>query len=296
LTDHDVKARVLKWKGCRIALSPFYPRFSSRCDHQHPVVKLTGALFFISQASTPWGTEVPPAEAFAPIILPSARHVVSYHIILKGSGWAGIPGVASTSFEAGDILVFPHGDRHSLLSEPGQPPEFDAAATLQFFRDMAAGKIPFVVKEGGGGPERTDIVCGFLACDLRPFNPVLASMPRLVHVKRRPKGQPDLLERLIELTLAEAQSDRPGRESIHMRLSELMFVEVVRRHIETQPMGQTGWLAGLRDASVGHALALLHRSPAYPWTLIELARQAGVSRAVLANRLLISSDTRRCSI
>ncbi len=248
------------------------------------VVKLTGALFFISQASTPWGTEVPRAETFAPIILPRARHVVSYHIILKGSGWAGIPGVASTSFEAGDILVFPHGDPHSLLSAPGQPPEFDAAATLQFLRDMAAGKIPFVVQEGGGGPERTDIVCGFLACDMRPFNPVLATMPRLLHVKRRPEGQPDLLERLIELTLAEAQSDRAGRESIHMRLSELMFVEVVRRHLETQPMGQTGWLAGLRDASVGRALALLHRSPAHPWTLIELARQAGVSRAVLANR------------
>jgi hypothetical protein len=81
-------------------------------------VKLTGALFHLVEASCPWGVEIPRASAYASILLPGAQHVVSYHIILEGSGWAIIPGVTSTRFEAGDILVLAHGEPYSLLSSP----------------------------------------------------------------------------------------------------------------------------------------------------------------------------------
>jgi len=247
-------------------------------------VKLTGALFFLVDASSPWGVEVPPAGVFSPIILPRAQHVVSYHIVLAGSGWAGIPNVTSTRFEAGDILVFPHGDAYSMLSAPDQRPEFDADATVGFFRDMVAGRVPFVVHEGGGGPERAEFVCGFLGCDIRPFNPVLATLPRLWRIKRPDSGPDDLLGRLIDLTLAEARAPRVGGDSIRLRLSELIFVEVVRRHLETLPARETSWLSGLRDPAIGRALTMLHEQPAYPWTLGELARKVGMSRANLAAR------------
>lgn len=247
-------------------------------------VKLVGALFFLVDASSPWGIEVPQAKAFAGIILPGAQHVVSYHIVLEGAGWASIPGVASTRFEAGDILVFPHGDAYSMLGAPGQRPEFDVEATLQFFRDMAAGKLPFVIREGGGGSERARFVCGYLGCDMRPFNPVLGTLPRLLHVRRSAGAPQDLLDRLVALTLAEAGARRVGGECIRLGLSELMFVEVVRRHLETLPAGHSGWLAGLRDPAIGHVLAMLHERPAHAWSLEELGTQAGISRAVLADR------------
>jgi AraC-like DNA-binding protein len=248
------------------------------------MVKLTGALFFLVDATFPWGIEVPRADRFAAIILPRAQHVVSYHIVLQGAGWASIPNVASTRFNAGDILVFPHGDPYSMLSGPGQSPEYDGEATVRFFHDMAAGKLPFVVEEGGGGAERTQFVCGYLGCDIRPFNPVLSALPSLLHVKRPGAAPEGLLERLVELTLAEARTHRVGGDSIRLRLSELMFVEVVRRYFESLPEGQTGWLSGLRDPAIGRVLAMLHERPARPWTLHELAEQAGVSRAVLAER------------
>ena len=247
-------------------------------------VRLTGALFFVVDASSPWGVEVPPARVFSPLILPRAQHVVSYHIVLAGAGWAGIPNVASTRFEAGDVLVFAHGDPYAMLSAPNQPPEFDADATVTFFRRMAAGTLPFVVHEGGGGPDRAQFVCGFLGCDMRPFNPVLATLPRLWRVKHAHSGRNDTLARLIELTLAEAQAQHPGGESVRIRLSELIFVEILRRHLETLPARQTGWLSGLRDPAIGRVLTMLHERPAYPWTLGELARTAGVSRATLAAR------------
>jgi AraC-like DNA-binding protein len=247
-------------------------------------VQLTGALFFLVDASFPWGVEVPRSKAFLPVILPRAQHVVSYHVILKGAGWASIPGVASTWFEAGDVLVIPHGDPYSMLSAPGQPPEFDAAATMEYFRDMAAGRLPFVSKEGGGGEPRSEFVCGFLGCDMRPFNPLLSALPRLLRVRRNRDGHDDLLSSLIDLTLAESRQPRAGGESIRLRLSELIFVEVMRQYLETLPAHETGWLSGLRDPAIGSILVMLHQQPAYPWTLHELARRACMSRAALAAR------------
>jgi AraC-like DNA-binding protein len=249
-------------------------------------VKLTGALFFLVDASSPWGVEVPHAGVFGPIIMPRAQHVVSYHIVLQGSGYASLPDTPPTRFAAGDIIVFPHGDPYRMVSRPGGPAEFDQGASLEFLREMAAGRLPFVVEEGGGGPERARFVCGFLGCDVRPFNPLLETLPRLLHLKGPVGDRSDLLDRLIELTLLEAQTSRAGGECIRLRLSELIFVEVARRHLATLGAGQTGWLSGLRDPAVGHALSLLHQRPAYAWTLKELARQTGVSRSVLADRFM----------
>jgi AraC-like DNA-binding protein len=248
------------------------------------MVKLTGALFFLVDASSPWGIEVPEAEAFAAIILPRAQHLVSYHIVLKGSGWVRLPDVPLARFEAGDVLVLAHGDPYWMLSAPHQAPEFDREATLAFFRDMAAGKLPFVIEEGGGGAERARFVCGYLGCDMQPFNPLLATLPRLLKVEAATARHEGLLDRLIELTLAEARRHRAGGDCIRLRLSELMFVEVIRRHLEMLPAGQTGWLSGLRDPGIFRVLSMLHEHPAHHWSLQDLAERAGMSRAVLAGR------------
>lgn len=245
-------------------------------------VKLTGALFFLVDATSPWCVDVPRAGTFSRILLPRARHIISYHIVVRGTGIACIPGLDPVPISAGDVIVFPHGDPYVMQSGPGVAPEFDEAGTLQFFRDMAAGNLPFVVEEGGGGDPPAQFVCGFLGCDAHPFNPLLATLPRLLQV-RRCDGD-DLLDRLIDVTLAEAQTSRAGGACVRLGLSELMFIEVIRRHLQTLPAAASGWLSGLADPAVGRALALLHRRPAHDWALDELAREVGVSRSVLADR------------
>ena len=151
---------------------------------------------------------------------------------------------------------------------------------------MAAGQLPFVVAEGGGGPATTRYVCGFLGCEARPFNPLLGALAPLIRTRRGTGGSGGLLDRLIELTLAEVSTDRPGTDCVRLRLSELMFIEVVRGYIETLPPENTGWLAALRDPAVGRAIALLHENPARCWTIEMLARESGVSRSVLAARFM----------
>ncbi|RWP26950.1 AraC family transcriptional regulator [Mesorhizobium sp.] len=248
------------------------------------VVKLTGALFFWVDASSPWSVEVPRADSFAHLILPHAQHVISYHIITQGSGSVSIGDDPPMEFAEGDILVIPHEDSYAMCSAPGVRSGLSPEDSLDFFRAMAAGQLPFVVNEGGGGHLLTRYVCGFLGCDARPFNPLLGALPPLIRIRRAAGAPSDLLDRLIELTLAEVSVQRPGAECIRLRLSELMFVEVVRRYIEALPPEQTGWLAGLRDPAVGRAVALVHENPARGWTIEELARETGVSRSVLAAR------------
>ena len=247
-------------------------------------VRLTGALFFRVDASWPWSLEIPCAGAFAPIILPRARHIISYHVILKGAGCAGLAGEAPVRFAAGDIVVFPHADAYAMACAEGEPPQLSHEQTLGFFRDMAAGRLPFTVEEGGGGEARAEFVCGFLGCDLRPFNPLLEALPRLLLLRRSKDAAEDLLDRLVGLTIEEARLQRAGGRCVRLGLSELIFVEVVRRYLVALPPDEAGWLAGLRDPGIGRALAALHARTSHAWTLGDLACEAGMSRSVLAER------------
>ena len=247
-------------------------------------VKLRGALFFMIDATSPWCVEVPHARDYAGIILPGARHVVSYHVAVEGQGLASVPGIETITFEAGDIIVFPHVDPYLMLSAQGVRPDLTREQTLQFFRDAAAGNLPFVIPEGGGSPPKAKFICGFLGCDLSPFNPLFATLPPILHIRRSSGGHADLLDQLIGRAMTEIRAPHAGGESIRLSLCELMFVELLRRHLETLSADEPGWLAGLRDPKVGRALASLHAEPARDWTLDELARATGVSRSVIAER------------
>jgi AraC-like DNA-binding protein len=247
-------------------------------------VRLRGAVFFMLDMTAPWAAGMPDGEALAPIVVPRAQRVISYHVIAEGSCWGGLLDGAPVRFEAGDVIVFPRGDGYFMSMAPQAPVAPDAEQAFAFMRGMKGGQLPFVVRGGGGGQERLGVICGFLGCDVRPFNPLLATLPRLLHVKRASRRPGDGLDRLLELTLAEARDQAPGAEGIRLRLSELMFVEVIRRYLSGLSPDDSGWLAGLQDEFIGRALALLHERVAHDWTLEALAGEVGLSRSAFADR------------
>jgi AraC-like DNA-binding protein len=161
-----------------------------------------------------------------------------------------------------------------MRTTPVAPDALDATATTQ---------LPFSINYGGNGPESVKLVCGFLACDAQPFNPLLDNLPRVIKVGAKGDESP-WLSQFIRLATIESADKRAGGESVLAKLSELMFIEVIRRHVAALPPEQLGWLAGLRDPSVGKSLSLMHGNPARNWTIEELARDVGVSRSVLAER------------
>jgi AraC-like DNA-binding protein len=246
-------------------------------------VRLTGAVFFLWDVSWPFATPVPAGRAVAPVILPGAQQIVSYHIVTQGDCWGALVGGPPVRLAAGDILFIPRGDPYVIASSAQLCAEarVETGPALGFFRQMAAGELPFTVVEGGGGDVSTHLVCGFLGCDTRPFNPALAALPPLVHLHPPADASQERLQSLIDYTVAEAREPRAGGRCVLIRLAELIFVEAVRRCLAEAPATH-GWLAGLRDPVVGRALRLLHQTPAAEWTLETLAREAGVSRSRLA--------------
>lgn len=237
-------------------------------------VRLTGAYFYLVNASAPWSVRAAAATELAPRVLPDCDHLISYHVITSGSCWGGLQEGPQVRLREGDAIVFPHGDPHLMSSEEGRRVEDDE------MYGVSPRRYPETVVLGSGTPETT-FVCGFLGCDARPFNPLLAALPRRLHVPNAAGGWLAAFPRQV---VAESKLGRAGADTMLTRMAELMFVEIVRRHLETLPADQTGWLAGLRDPVVGAALSSLHARPADEWTLAALAREAGASRTVLAER------------
>ena len=241
-------------------------------------VRLTGAVFFTVDASNPWVTDTPHAREIAPHILPGVEHVIAYHVIAEGSCCGGLVDEPPIQLEAGDIVVFPQGDAHVISSAPGMRGE----PALEAMRATSQG-LPVSISCQGGGADRARLICGFLGCDARPFNPLLATLPRMIHV-RGTSGADSTLRRLVELAVVESNAPKSGTDCMLSRLSELLFVEVVRHYVASLPPEGVGWFAGLRDESVGRALQRLHHRPAHAWSLEELAKEVGTSRSVLAER------------
>jgi AraC-like DNA-binding protein len=244
-------------------------------------VRLTGATFFNCACRAPWVAESPPEEIILPMVLPGGEHLIAYHVVTEGRCFTNIIGEEPVPIEAGDVIVFTKGDPHVLSSSPGMradprpPPSLDG---------MTRAQLPFVINYGSDGPVSAKFVCGYLACDAQPFNPLLDSLPPIIKAENPEGSDKGWLGQFIRLAMAESANKRAGGESVLAKLSELMFIEVVRRHLESLPPEQAGWLAGLRDPFVGKALSLMHASPARNWTIEDLAKDVGLSRSVLAER------------
>lgn len=244
-------------------------------------VRLKGAVYFLVDARSPWVAEAPHAREIAAAALPGAQHVLEFHALVRGECYGGLLDAPPVKLSAGDVIVFPHGDAHVMTSTPGmrEPPN------LAPFTEPRSDLLPFSVRMGpasetSGAPSQ--LVCGFLGCDAAPFNPLLDALPRVLHVRAGAEGAG--LRSLLDLAVTESQARRAGSECVLARLSELLFVEAVRRHVAEIDPERTGWLGGLRDPIVARALSHLHGRPAHDWSLEELASACASSRSVLAER------------
>jgi len=236
------------------------------------IVRLDGAYFYGVQAREPWSAEALPAKELSPRIMPASDHLISYHILREGRCYAWLVGGQPVELIGGDVIVFPHGDAHVVASEPGLRGDLQTTVPSTF---------PFTMSRGDEGPLGASLFCGFLGCDRRPFNPLLAALPAQIHMRGMSNAW---LGAFIDQTTHESRGGHAGADSVLTRLAELMFIDVLRRHLEELPPGQSGWLAGLRDDVVGQSLTLLHSRPGHPWTLGELARESATSRSILAKR------------
>jgi AraC-like DNA-binding protein len=242
------------------------------------VVKLQGAMFYNGEFSSPWSLCSPASRTIAPYLAPGARHVIIYHLLTEGHASARLVDGERIALNAGDLVIFPHGDAHII--ENG-PPTKTVDLSKELARLVAQG---LKLARFGGGGEVTKFTCGFMACDPQLSQVFLSGLPPVFKVSIRNDASGRWLENSIRFSANDADASRAGGEAVLAKLAEVLFVETLRAYITQLPADQTGWLAGARDPEVGKTLALMHRNPAHPWTIASLAKEAGISRSVLAER------------
>lgn len=240
-------------------------------------VQVTSALFFSGEFSAPWRFVTAAQQKIASTLSPGSEHLVLFHLVTEGRATARTEGRDDVSLTAGDIVVFPNGDKHELWS--GQGAKLFPSARL--LPKLSRGEL--AQEKWGGGGKVTQIVCGYLGCELHAKSLFLSGLPAMFKVNVR-SGAGLWIENAIRHLVSGSEAQRPGRPVVTAKLAESLFMETLCRYMDELPPERNGWLAGARDAVVGQALAQMHRDPARPWTLQDLAQASRTSRTVLAER------------
>ena len=244
-------------------------------------VRLEGAVYLNAEFTAPWCVQAKFGLASVRARLAGAEHVVFFHFLTEGGCKVRlVDGAETLDVVAGDLVLFAQEDKHLMGSDLHLAP-VEAASLIGA---DAAADAEFIHMRHGGGGVATRFVCGYLACSRSVCRPLLGALPRVLRIPIGDGPASALLRELLRVGVRESSASRPGNESMLAKLSELMFVEAMRRYVESLPPEGKGWLAGVRDAHIGRALALLHGEPGRAWTVDELARKVALSRSALAER------------
>jgi AraC-like DNA-binding protein len=244
------------------------------------VAHLTGGVFLHADFFAPWCVASRVAPEHCGPALGSASHLIPYHYVIEGEVQFRLECEDRDTFTLGTgaVVLMPRNDLHVMGSDLSLP-EVMASDLLQPPKNGGL----FSIRHGGDGA-RTQMICGFLGCNGAEGSPIISALPPALKLDLERGAAAEWIQSTFQYAAEEVAAGRPGSETVLAKLSELLFVEAVRRYAETLPDGRTGWLAGLRDTHVARALALVHRDITRPWTVDELGREVGLSRSALGDR------------
>ena len=240
-------------------------------------VRLTGGVFFEANLTAPWSVAAQVGLKECLPFLPDLVQVIGYHVVLEGRMLVGLDGEPPIELRAGEIVLFPRNDIHTMASAAGVIP-VSAADLIQQSPEGGVMKIRY-----GGGHEPTSIICGFLGTQ-DDFNPLLATLPRMLRLDISKAASRDWVETSVRFAAAELVRGRLASSEVMSRLSEVLLVEAVREYISKLGDREQGWLKGLSDPNIGRALALIHGDIAAPWSADILAKEVALSRSAFMDR------------
>lgn len=244
------------------------------------VAHLTGGVYLHAEFTEPWCIAGQVGPELCRPALETAVNLICYHYVVEGELRIRLPdgGDEIHVVRRGEVIMLPHNHYHLLGGDLSLPP----VPAGEVIRPPLDGGL-FAINHGGGG-DRTRIVCGFLGYDSADTNPAISALPAVLKLDVQEGAAAEWIRSTFQYAADEVAAGRPGSETVLAKLSELLFVESVRRYAESLPADRTGWLAGLRDPYVARALAFLHRDIGRDWSVDELGREVGLSRSALAER------------
>jgi AraC-like DNA-binding protein len=230
-------------------------------------VRFRSTILCRSELTAPWGFAV------------LGRDFATFHVVLKGGGFADVDGVGSgIRLAEGDLLILPHGSAHALRDAPSSP-----ATRLEelISHDGLDGRG--TLRSGGGG-SLSVLVCGGFRFEDRATNPLLAALPPVIHLRGRRRGVASWVRMTLDFLRRESEASRPGADAVITRLADILFIEALRAHAQSLEAKESGFAVALRDPRIGRTLAVVSRRPNVDWDLARLAKEAGMSRTAFSVR------------
>lgn len=224
---------------------------------------LRGSVYFSTCFCSPWGLDIEKTDK------------ASFHIIEQGECWLQMESLSEPKkLVAGDILVLPHGTKHQISDRP----ESSCLNGQDTVKRIISGDNPFV-----GSQDNFNILCGYFEFAHDQQLPFIDSLPEVIHLTQEHRNKLCRLDTVMTLIVNEASMEQPGKSAIVDRVTEVLFIQVVRAYIQLQNHGDN-YLAALNDKQIANSLALIHQKPEQDWTIESLAAEVGMSRSVFANR------------
>jgi len=230
-------------------------------------LRLTGCVYARSELSAPWGIALPPLNG----------HMM-FHVVTAGHCWVQTDGSDPLRLDRGSLALIPHGLGHTLADHPGRP--------CRPFFDLPIQRLSerYETLEYGGGGDVCKLICVVVRFEHAVAGRLLDAFPPVLHIDAWESGEDRWLADTLRFLAREAETLRPGGETVITRLSDILLIQMVRHWIQGAGEARSGWLAALQDDHLGRAIAAMHRSPEQPWTLSTLARVAAMSRSGFAAR------------
>ncbi len=201
-----------------------------------------------------------------------------FHVLSYGGAYLHVEGEAEPRWvEDGDVLLFPTGHPHSLYDDPASP------QTRLVHLDYNPQRGHHVVYCDGDAPKPL-LLCGAFHFAYPHDFPLLNRLPKLIHISGAQGRLEEGFADIVRLIARESASQQPGAEVMLRRLTELLFIQVIRLWIDQQAEASVGWVGALRDQPISTALGLIHQSPEYRWTVQEMADAAALSRSAFSAR------------
>ena len=209
----------------------------------------------------------------------AASQDMIFHLLGSGGGYLSLEGDSTPPMriEGGGVLLFPFGHAHSICDELTSPPTgvlhvvYSAHSEFQAFPGTDEGS-------------KMVVLCGAFHLEHPGAFPLLHSLPKVIHIPAKQGHREPGFSEIVELIAREAAAPRLGTQVMLRRLTELLFIHIIRVWVEQQAEDSTGWLAALHDQSISTALGLIHQSPERGWKVEELAEEVALSRSVFSVR------------
>jgi AraC-like DNA-binding protein len=235
--------------------------------------RLQSSIHFCPDVSAPWGFQVTAQNDRA-----------VFYVLSRGSCYLEVDGLDSAvALVGGDLVMLPQGAGH-ILRDHLQTPATPLAELLQ---GGCPTEQPKLLRHGGGGA-RSALVAGYFQFENRMTTHFLTTLPPVIHIQAEDGQSIPWLEATLKFLAAESSSEVPGAQIIMARLTDVLFIQILRAHIAREAKGshdcksKASLLRGLIDPQIGKALALIHQQPHRDWTVANLAEQVGMSRTSFA--------------